>query len=378
MRHSVVRQLMQAKSTVCLHFLAPQPTMQAPIERMLAMSNDDKSPTLLLTGRARGGEARRDKLSPERRSEIARAAALARHAAHQRIPEATHKGLLKIADLQIPCFVLDDGRRVISGRGMTAAIGMKGRGQGVGRIASLKAVKAIENNNLTVAIGTPIRFLGESPKIGDPSDGYEATVLQDLCETLLRARDAGIKLTEHETRYVQFADMLIRAFARVGIVALVDEATGYQGIRQADALQKYLEVLIRKELAAWAKKFPDEFYENIYRLRGWPWAGMSKNRYSAVAGYTTDLVYERMADGLLAELKDKSPKDERGNRDNKLHQWLSEDIGNPLLAKHLQSIITLQQLALANGWSWARFMKTVDQIMPKKGGNYSLSLSDPN
>jgi P63C domain len=342
------------------------------------MKKDTDSPAEEPIGRAKGGAARRDKLTPERRSEIARAAALARHSAQHRLPEATHRGVLKIADLEIPCFVLDDGRRVISGRGMTSAIGMKGRGQGVQRIVSLKAVKAIENNSLAVAIGSPIRFLGESPQAGAASDGYEATVLQDLCETLLRARDAGVKLTEHEARYVQFADMLIRAFARVGIVALVDEATGYQGIRQADALQKYLEVLIRKELAAWAKKFPDEFYENIYRLRGWPWSGMSKNRYSAVAGYTTDLVYQRMADGLLQELKEKSPKDDKGNRENKLHQWLSDDIGNPLLAKHLQSIITLQQLALANGWGWARFMKMVDQIMPKKGGNYSLALADPN
>ena len=52
----------------------------------------------------------------------------------------------------------------------------------------------------------------------------------------------------------------------------------------------YLEQLIRKELAAWAKKFPDEFYENIYKLKGWPSSGMRKNRFSVVAHYTRDLV----------------------------------------------------------------------------------------
>lgn len=316
--------------------------------------------------------ARKEKLSPERRSEIARNAARARHGAEPKLPEAKYKGVLKIADIEIPCFVLDDGRRVISGRGMTAAIGMKGRGQGIARIAGLKALKLNDDSDLVLAIAKPIQFLGGSPKVGVPSDGFEATVLQDLCDALLSARDGGLLNTVQERRYAQFADTLIRAFARVGILGLVDEATGYQAVRPADALQKYLEMIIRKDLAVWAKKFPDEFYENIYKLRGWPWPGMGKNRYSVVAHYTRDLVYDRMAPGLLHELVQKSPKDEKGNRENKLHQWLTGDVGDPMLASHLQSILTLQRLALANGWGWAKFMHTVEQVMKKKGDSLDL------
>lgn len=342
--------------------------MHAPQLLVHAMSADDKE-----KGRAKGGVARAKKLSPERRSEIAKKAADARHKAPE-TPTATHRGALTIGDLKIPCFVLSDGRRVISGRGLTAAIGMKGRGQGVGRISTLKAVKSYEINNLAVAIAKPIQFLGESPKIGTPSDGFEATVLQDLCEAILTARDAGVMTTEHEQRYVQQADILIRSFARVGIVALVDEATGYQAERPRDALQSYLEVLVRKELAVWAKKFPDEFYENIYKLRGWPWAGMSKNRYSVVAHYTRDLVYERMAPGLLKELETKTPKDEQGHRENRMHQWLSSDVGDPMLATHIQSVITLQRLSVANNWGWQRFMKMVDQVLPKKGQTLELPM----
>lgn len=330
---------------------------------------DDAKPK----GRANGGAARAAKLTPERRSEIAKKAAEVRHKGPE-TPTATHRGVLKIADLKIPCFVLSDGRRVISGRGLTTAIGMKGRGQGVGRISTLKAVKSYEINNLALAIAKPVQFLGESPKIGTPSDGFEATVLQDLCEAILIARDAGVMTTESELRYVQQADILIRAFARIGIVALVDEATGYQSERPRDALQSYLEVLVRKELAVWAKKFPDEFYENIYKLRGWPWAGMSKNRYSVVAHYTRDLIYERMAPGLLRELESKSPKDEQGNRGSRMHQWLSADVGDPMLATHVQSIITLQRLSVANNWGWQRFIKMVDQVLPKKGQTLEIPM----
>ncbi|WP_438396513.1 P63C domain-containing protein [Caballeronia sp. DA-9] len=330
-----------------------------------------------VSGRAKGGIARKEKLTPERRSEIARNAAKARHAPSDppELPVATHKGVLTIGDLKIPCFVLNDGRRVISGRGMTAAIGMKGRGQGIARISGLRAINSLENKALSLAIGTPIQFLGGSPKIGDPSDGFEATVLQDLCEALLIAQEQGVLTTEHEKRYAQFASMLIRSFARVGILGLVDEATGYQAVRPGDALQQYLQMLVRKELAVWAKKFPDEYYENIYKLRGWTWPGMGKNRYSVVAHYTRDLVYERMAPGLLKDLEDKSPKDEKGARENKLHQWLTGDIGDPMLASHLQSILTLQRLAIANGWGWQKFMNMVDQVMKKKGQTLDLPFS---
>ncbi|MBU4120657.1 MAG: oxygenase, partial [Proteobacteria bacterium] len=205
------------------------------------------------TGKAKGGLARAAKLTPEERTVIAKKAAGQRWE-HERsgLPKVTHRGVLKIPalDMEIPCFVLDDERRVISGRGMTTAIGMKGRGQGIARIAGHRMLEISDNNNLPVAIQTPIKFRGGSPKINTPSDGFEATVLQELCEAILRARDKGLLKTEQEIRYGQYADILMRSFARVGIIALVDEATGYQVIRPRDALNAYLELIVRKELAA--------------------------------------------------------------------------------------------------------------------------------
>ena len=76
---------------------------------------------------------------------------------------------------------------------------------------------------------------------------------------------------------------------------------------------------------------------------------MKKNRYSVVGHYLTDLVYKRLGPGILDELVLKSPKNEKGNRPNKLHQWLTEDIGDPMLAQHLHSVVMFQRLAIANG-----------------------------
>ena len=121
-----------------------------------------------------------------------------------------------------------------------------------------------------------------------------------------------------------------------------------------------------------------EFYENIYKLKGWPWPGMSKNRYSVVAHYTRDLVYERMAPDLLKTLEEKSQMNEKGQRSNKLHQWLSEDVGDPLLAQHLHSLVMFQRLAIASGYGWKRFVQMVDRVLPKKDATMLLPFIDPD
>ena len=321
-------------------------------------------------GKAKGGFARAEVLSPAKRSEIAKHAAQARWGLS--VPKAEFKGVLKIGE-GLPCFVLEDGRRVISGRGLSKAIGMKGRGQGTARIASLIRKKNSKFNDLAVAIESPILIESGAPL---PTQGYEARLLVELCEAILDLRDSGLLKTVQEQRYAQACDLLTRALAKTGIVALVDEATGYQEIRPKDALQRYLEQIIRKELAAWAKKFPDEFYENIYKLKNWPWPGMKKNRYSVVAYYTRDLVYERIAPGLLQELEHKTPRTDAGHRKNKLHQWLTDDIGNPMLAQYLHSLIMFQRLAISSNYGWNRFVKMVDRVLPKRGNTLELPFPD--
>jgi len=76
--------------------------------------------------------------------------------------------------------------------------------------------------------------------------------------------------------------------------------------------------------------------------------------------------------------KDKATADESGERKNKLHQWLNDDIGNPMLAQHLHTIIVFQKQAILNGHSWGRFLKSIDQVMPKQGNTLELILPDEN
>jgi len=342
----------------------------------------DPEPDIEPSGKARGGNARRDKLSPERRSEIARMGALARKEkiASGVLPKAISEGVVKALGLR--CAVLEDGRRVLTQSDVMLALGrarqVKGReyfDADVNLPAFLQAknLKPFISNNLRLT-SSQIEFVTVK---GGVAFGFLADMLPLICDVFIDAERAGAILKSQQ-HIADKARILYKGFALVGIVALIDEATGFQAVRPKDALQEYLEKLIRKDLAVWAKKFPDEFYENIYKLRGWVWPGMNKNRYSVVAHYTRDLVYERMAPGLLKELEGKTPTDEKGTRGNAFHQWLSSDVGDPMLASQLQSLLTLQRLCIVNGWGWQRFMNMADQIMPKKGQTLVLPLNDPN
>lgn len=347
----------------------------------------DKGPQ----GKAKGGHARAEKLSSEERTTIASEAAKKRwkekRAADvqpntpRALPE--YKGELDLGGVKLPCAVVQTEKgivRVLTETGITE--GLLGTRSG----ASKRLKKGGASLPIFVAPGQLTPFISQEMLEGPlkPIDyidggrvirGYDAGILPAACSVWLKAREAGA-LQDQQLPKAQKAEILLRALAETGIVALIDEATGYEKVRPQNALQAYLEMLIRKELAAWAKKFPDEFYENIYKLKGWQWPGMRKNRFSVVAHYTRDLVYERIGPGLLEELERKTPKDEKGNRRNKLHQWLTEDIGDPMLAQHLHSLIMFQRLAIANGYGWHRFLNMVDQVLPKRGSTIELPLND--
>lgn len=139
-------------------------------------------------------------------------------------------------------------------------------------------------------------------------------------------------------------DILVRGFARVGIIALVDEATGYQRDRDKDNLAKILEAFVAKEIQPYVKTFPSDFYEQLFRLYQLPYppAGNRSWRPQFFGKITNEIVYARLAPGLIPELKKIASKAERKA---KLHQSLTQDIGHPRLREHLASIVAIQKLS---------------------------------
>ena len=282
---------------------------------------------------------------------------------------------LIIGDIEIQCYVLEGETRVLSQRGLQAGIGMGTGGgttmRGAPRIAAFVASlehKGIDTKDLAARSQSPIEF--QPPGGGRTAYGYPATLLVELCNAILSARDAGV-LQKQQAHIAKQADILIRGLAGVAIIALVDEATGYQNIRDRRALATILEKLLADELQPWTKTFPYEFYKLIYKLRGWP--GPDGHKRTPLLGHmTNDLVYDRLAPGVLDELKRINPTLPTGHRKNRHHQWFTPDLGHPKLKEHLAGVMALMRAAP----NWMAFQRSLARAYPKMNETMPLALGD--
>ena len=274
---------------------------------------------------------------------------------------------LIIGNIEIPCYVLEDETRVLVQRGMAAGIGMSSpSGDRIGRFVSSKNINHFLSNKLKVVIDSPIRF--QAP--GGIAHGYPATLLVDLCNVVLAAREAGM-LQRSQFHIAHRCETLIRGLATVGIIALVDEATGYERIKIERNLAIILERFIAKELQPWTKTFPFEFYEQIFRLKKWPGPdGLKGPR--VIGRYTNDIVYERLAPGVLNKLRRKNPQLPSGRRRHKHHQWFTPEHGDPRLREHLAAVMAVMRLSP----NWDRFMANLNRAFPKLNETIPLALED--
>ena len=223
------------------------------------------------TPQSKGGRARADNLSKEALRDIASSGARARWArsreltANEDLPKATHQGKMAVGDLELDCYVLADGRRVFHKRGMARALGMKSGGGNVFmRAIQRKSLGSEIDQKLIGKIENPIIF---KPLTQDLAHGYDADVLVDVCKAVIRAEE-GNKLTKSQQGLVAQARILLQAFAKVGVTALIDEATGFQQVRDPMALRILVQQYIEEEKREWEKQFPDEYYDELNRLYG--------------------------------------------------------------------------------------------------------------
>ena len=294
-----------------------------------------------------------DETPGDERSERAKKAAVARWSGEKALPRAVFGSTdrpLKIGAIELPCYVLDDERRVLTAASVQHAMSIAQGGsmvRGVSRLElfiSGKIISGFVSNELRERVQNPILF--RTPANGK-AYGYEAEVLAELCEAVLSARQAG-KLQAQQMPIAKQCEILIRGFARVGIVALVDEATGYERVRKRGELHQILEAYISKELLPWSKRFPDSFYEEMFRLHGWDYDPKSVKRPGVVGKFTNQYIYGALPDGVLDELRTKNPENKRRN-----HQFLTEDVGHP----HLQRQITATTTLMRASDTWPDFKR---------------------
>ncbi len=221
--------------------------------------------------------------------------------------------------------------------------------------------------DLINAMEEVIKF--RAPHGGRPAYGYRATILPDICEAVLAARQAGM-LPDFYQPIADQCEILVRGFARVGIIALIDEATGYQKDRDRDALAKILEAFVAKELQPYVRTFPADYYEEMFRLRGLKYNPENPRFRPQYFGLlTNDIVYERVAPGLLEELKRQAAKDEKKRH---LHRRLTQEVGHPKLREHLASVTTIMKLSK----DYKDFIEKLNGIHPRFSDNLTLDLDE--
>ncbi|MFA5345840.1 MAG: P63C domain-containing protein [Candidatus Omnitrophota bacterium] len=266
-----------------------------------------------------------------------------------KILKATHFGILKIGEKELNCAVLEDGSRILLRKAVFGAFGRPERGniKAGSRVPNMPSF--IDANNLQPfiskdlidLINLPVKYVSKTGKI---MDGFKAEILPLLCDVYLNARDAGT-LTKGQMPLSCASEILVRSLAKVGIIALVDEATGYQHERARDELQQILKAYISAELLPWTKRFPDEFYQHLFRLLKWQYNPLSVKRPGYVGTLTMELVYNQLPPGVADELKKITPKSVSGNYTKRFHQSLSLDIGNEHLKKQLYEVIALMKIS---------------------------------
>ena len=304
---------------------------------------------------SKGGKARAEKLPPEERREIAQRAAEARWGA---LPQAILDGTIIIAGKEIACAVLENGQRLLTQETFLTAIGRAAKakgGQGSVRLAAsvdglppflaAQNLKPFINEKLREST-TPIIFRSVR---GNRAFGYDARLLPMVCEVYLKARDEERKgkkvLTPAQEHIALTCDVLMRGLAHVGIIALVDEATGYQDLRTQRELNELLEMYVQEELRPYLSRFPNEFFKQVYKIYGWKYTPGSTKRTPQVGRFINEYIYKGLPPNVLPKLQELNPVDKETKRRRYKHFQFMPDTGCEHLDKQIVKVTTLLEVS---------------------------------
>ena len=229
-----------------------------------------------------------------------------------KLPDAKWMGNLPIGDATFPVYVLDDGRRVIS---RTGATGLLTDNKGGGNLESYLNVQALKDYRPDML--AMIEFTIEGV-VNKTVLGFEAETFLDICRAYVTALAAGALKTDRQREIAIRCSMFSAACAKVGLIALIDEATGYQYARAEDALQVKLRAFLEKEMRPWEKTFPDELWVEFARLTNWQGSVTQRLKYRGKL--VMELIYEYLDEDVAAWLKSNAPAPQ-GNLS--YHRWLT-------------------------------------------------------
>ena len=294
---------------------------------------------------SKGGVARMKKLSKKERTAQGRAAAIKRWQKVQppgaskeqsNIPAATHWGELQIGEKVLPCYRLKTGERVFSLKGVVVSL-IDTQGGQLAEYIKVKSLRDFLPNDLVPAendqIPALIYFDTSAEGVAKYAYGLPVEKFMDLCVAYSTAAEKG-ELTTRQQEIAANANAFLRACAKVGIIALVDEATGYQEDRPFDELQMKFKLFLAEEMRKWEKTFPDDLWIQFGRLTNWK--GRLHQRPKYWGKLVMKLIYEYLDPDVAQWLKENAPKPRHGEN---YFQWLNEQYGLKKLIEHIWKVI---------------------------------------
>jgi len=326
-------------------------------------------------GANKGGRARASVLTPSERAAIAKKAARARWAKDEpegepevetgptpepdSMPFSLFRGTVTIGGVELECHVLNDHRRVLTQREVVKVLT---NGRDSGDLNRYLRRNPLIDDDFTEGRRIQFRIPGSAGAVSTPI-GYEATLLIEICDFYLAARDEGL-LRPSQMNLAKMAETVVRACAKVGIIALVDEATGYQDIRAKRALQLKLQAFIAEDMQEWAKMFPDEFWYELARLEGVRYS--ARNRPLRWGKYVMAFVYDAIDGDVGKELRKVNPNPR--HRKNH-HQWLKE-FGREKVNNQIYQVIAIMKLCD----DMPDFRKKFERVFRKAGEQLEFDL----
>lgn len=314
----------------------------------------------LETKQKKGGKVRAEKLSAERRKEISSMGVSAK-LQRKTLPKEIDSGVMEIGNTVFKVAVLENELRIVNQTSVFEAMGRPSRGyktRNVFKDTDILIPPFMDAANLLpyttkeiIEYAKPIEYMTNNNTV---VSGYDARILPEVCQIYMDAgMHIGNTMTKNQLDTVKKASILLKGLATVGIIALVDEATGYEKRRAAKTLSKILETYLHKELRSWTKVFDVDFYEELYRVHGFELTvktAKNGDKYTRTghfaANFTNDIIYDRLIPGveLRTVLKEKTKGKYKDGRAVTQHQGLKED-KIPKLKEHLAAVKALLKVS---------------------------------
>ncbi len=255
-----------------------------------------------------------------------------------RIKAKTTVGYLEIGEARVECYVLEDGKRVITERG---------------------AVKALTNgdshkrNDLGQYLGRlPGRFaeLATRPAIefslisGGVAHGRDARWFVEVCQAYVDAYFAG-ELHAKQYPLAKNASAFLRAAAVLGVETLIDEATGHVGTGEDSAHARFVRELFREQPREWARFWPVDIVDEMCRV-----FGVQKGHAfpAPLLGVVGRLYRMRLGEEAHDELKRRNP---RGEGRDMRHQHFGDRLFD-VLRNDLGTLMTLLRMSRSKAHFW--------------------------